>query len=145
MIRWFILSRVRIRSATTRLQPRNVFGIGGSDDTYQVGDYYVNAIETQHVLVTNAYDESDPKVVDTLIRIKIAFTRLPYYYMVSIALPIFCIAAVTYVVATVQVPKLSLIWLLLAALAQILMYWQMVDKLPPDHKRTPKCGNETCN
>lgn len=49
--------RVRIRSATTRLQPRNVFGIGGSDDTYQVGDYYVNAIETQHVLVTNAYDE----------------------------------------------------------------------------------------
>uniref|UniRef100_A0A0N5AU73 Neur_chan_LBD domain-containing protein n=1 Tax=Syphacia muris TaxID=451379 RepID=A0A0N5AU73_9BILA len=139
--------KVRFRSASTRIQPRNIFDSNEAVQVYQVGDYYVNTVETQRVLVTSSYgvsnDENNPKVVDSLIRVKVTLTRLVHYYMVSIALPVFCISIITYLVATVRAVKLSLTWILVCALAQLLIYWEMIEKLPPDQKKTPKCGK--CN
>ncbi|VDD91065.1 unnamed protein product [Enterobius vermicularis] len=48
--------------------------------------------------------------------------------------------AVTYLAGTVADVKLSLIWLMLCTLIQVVNYSQMTAKLPPDSSRIPLCG-----
>nr|CRZ25752.1 Bm688 [Brugia malayi] len=81
-----------------------------------------------------------PEMMRSIIRFEIKFRRIVYYYSVTIALPLFCLATITFMVGTVVSPPSSIIWLLLCFAVQILNYTQMLKRLPPDQKNTPFCA-----
>uniref|UniRef100_A0A915AGZ9 Neurotransmitter-gated ion-channel ligand-binding domain-containing protein n=1 Tax=Parascaris univalens TaxID=6257 RepID=A0A915AGZ9_PARUN len=78
-----------------------------------------------------------PEMMRSIVRFEIKFRRVISYYFISIALPLFCIATVSYMAATVTNASTSLLWLLMCIAAQILNFTQMLEKLPPDHLHTP--------
>ncbi|VDM26076.1 unnamed protein product [Toxocara canis] len=84
--------------------------------------------------------EDRPEMMRSIVRFEIKFRRVISYYFLSIALPLFCIATISYMAATVINAATSLLWLLMCIAAQILNYTQMLEKLPPDHLHTPLCG-----
>ncbi|KHN86552.1 Acetylcholine receptor-like protein cup-4 [Toxocara canis] len=81
-----------------------------------------------------------PEMMRSIVRFEIKFRRVISYYFLSIALPLFCIATISYMAATVINAATSLLWLLMCIAAQILNYTQMLEKLPPDHLHTPLCA-----
>uniref|UniRef100_A0A183CV15 Neur_chan_memb domain-containing protein n=1 Tax=Gongylonema pulchrum TaxID=637853 RepID=A0A183CV15_9BILA len=81
-----------------------------------------------------------PEMMRSIIRFEIRFRRAIYYYLLTVALPLFCLATITFMAATVTDASSSLLWLLLCTAAQILNYTQMLSRIPPDQQNTPFCA-----
>ncbi|VDN59792.1 unnamed protein product [Dracunculus medinensis] len=82
-----------------------------------------------------------PEVMRSILRFEINFQRKISYYILTVALPLFCITTVSYMVSTIKIAKLSIIWLLLCLILQIIIYTQIINRIPPNQLHSPLCGN----
>ncbi|EFO28174.2 hypothetical protein LOAG_00307 [Loa loa] len=141
------LSRLKFSRWTSLTQKSDIFGsLMNELRTIRSGEFEVTNLSATLLFILpfgkiTANESADrPEMMRSIIRFEIKFRRIVYYYSVTMALPLFCLATTTFMVGTVVSASSSTVWLLLCFAAQILNYTQMLNRLPPDQQNTPFCA-----
>uniref|UniRef100_A0A915AF56 Neurotransmitter-gated ion-channel ligand-binding domain-containing protein n=1 Tax=Parascaris univalens TaxID=6257 RepID=A0A915AF56_PARUN len=141
------MSRLKFSRWTTLTKRSDIFGRDSErKKVIRSGEFIVTESTAKPLYILpfgkiTTNDSADrPEMMRSIVRFEIKFRRVISYYFISIALPLFCIATVSYMAATVTNASTSLLWLLMCIAAQILNFTQMLEKLPPDHLHTPLCA-----
>ncbi|CAG9533500.1 unnamed protein product [Cercopithifilaria johnstoni] len=141
------LSRLKFSRWTSLTQKSDAFGsLMNELRTIRSGEFEVTNLSATLLFILpfgkiTANESADrPEMMRSIIRFEIKFRRIVYYYSVTIALPLFCLATITFMVGTTASASSSIVWLLLCFAAQILNYTQMLNRLPPDQQNTPFCA-----
>ncbi|KAL3981926.1 Neurotransmitter-gated ion-channel ligand binding domain family protein [Acanthocheilonema viteae] len=141
------LSRLKFSRWTSLTQKSDAFGsLMNELRTIRSGEFEVTNLSATLLFILpfgkiTANESADkPEMMRSIIRFEIKFRRIVYYYSVTIALPLFCLATITFMVGTVVSTSSSILWLLLCFAAQILNYTQMLKRLPLDQQNTPFCA-----
>uniref|UniRef100_A0A0R3QMJ2 Neur_chan_LBD domain-containing protein n=1 Tax=Brugia timori TaxID=42155 RepID=A0A0R3QMJ2_9BILA len=141
------LSKLKFSRWTSLTKKSDIFGsLINELRTIRSGEFEVTNLSAALLFIlplgkiTANESAERPEMMRSIIRFEIKFRRIVYYYSVTIALPLFCLSTITFMVGTVVSPPSSIIWLLLCFAVQILNYTQMLKRLPPDQKNTPFCA-----
>uniref|UniRef100_A0A915PXV6 Neurotransmitter-gated ion-channel ligand-binding domain-containing protein n=1 Tax=Setaria digitata TaxID=48799 RepID=A0A915PXV6_9BILA len=141
------LSRLKFSKWTSLTQKSDIFGsLMNEMRTIRSGEFEVKNLSATLLFILpfgkiTANESADrPEMMRSIIRFEIKFRRTVYYYSLTIALPLFCLATITFMVGTVVSASSSIVWLLLCFATQILNYTQMLNRLPPDQQSTPFCA-----
>ncbi|KAM3726556.1 Acetylcholine receptor-like protein [Dirofilaria immitis] len=141
------LSRLKFSRWTSLTHKLDTFGsLMNESRTIRSGEFEITNLSASLLFILpfgkiTVNESADrPEMMRSIIRFEIKFHRIIYYYSVTIALPLFCLATITFMVGTVVSAPNSIVWLLLCFAAQILNYMQMLNKLPPDQQNTPLCA-----
>uniref|UniRef100_A0A1I8EXW4 Neur_chan_LBD domain-containing protein n=1 Tax=Wuchereria bancrofti TaxID=6293 RepID=A0A1I8EXW4_WUCBA len=141
------LSRLKFSRWTSLTQKSDIFGsLINELRTIRSGEFEVTNLSAALLFIlplgkiTANESAERPEMMRSIIRFEIKFRRIVYYYSLTIALPLFCLATITFMVGTVVSPPSSVVWLLLCFAVQILNYTQMLKRLPPDQQNTPFCA-----
>ncbi|VDP15027.1 unnamed protein product [Onchocerca flexuosa] len=142
-----LLLQLKFSRSTSLTQKPDMFGsLMNELRTIRSGEFEITNLSASLLFILpfgkiTANESADrPEMMRSVIRFEIKFRRIIYYYSVTIALPLFCLATITFMVGTIVSASNTIVWLLLCFAGQILNYTQMLNKLPPDQQNTPFCA-----
>ncbi|VDN01021.1 unnamed protein product [Thelazia callipaeda] len=141
------MSRLRFSRWTSLTRKSSIFGsLMDEKRIIRSGEFEVTNLSATPLFILRfgkiTVNESadQPDLMRSIIRFEIKFRRVGYYYLMTVALPLFCLATATYIVGTVASDSNSIVWLMLCLVVQIMNYTQMLNRLPPNQHSIPLCA-----